>query len=119
MGRLPQEWIPDSSGQATVRAPVLGKFRVVLTTSDARELPDTLAVTHPGAAAKPGQPEPRTALVRSGAVTGDAGRNTALYAGWVRADLPSLGHLRLPGKANRPPIELKLEPSTTLSFDLR
>jgi cytochrome c peroxidase len=118
MGRLPEEWIPDSARTAVVRAPVLGRVRLVITATDVRELPDVLAMEFPGVKPAPGQPEPRNTLTRVGAVTGDAGLKTALYAGWVREDLPAMGSLRLPG-TTRVAVNLKLEAGATLSVDLR
>ena len=118
MGRLPEEWIPDSARTAVLRAPVLGRVRVVITAKDVRELPEVLAVEFPGVKAAPAQPEPRTTLTRLGAVTGDAGLKTALYAGWIREDLPAQGRLRIPGSA-RGGVDLKFEAGTTLTVDLR
>jgi hypothetical protein len=51
-------------------------------------------------------------------VTGDAGLRTALYAGWIREDLPSKGRLCIPGSARGGP-ELAFASGATLTVDLR
>jgi|GEM_PF-1641131 len=116
-GGVEASWVPDTCREATVRVPVLGRVRLVLTLEPATEPPAQLVVEHDGVAVLPGQFLPRTLLERVGRVESAQGP-AMLYAGWMRSDLPAAGRLRLAGTPGRA-RDLTLAPGETLYLDLR
>jgi hypothetical protein len=112
-------FVPDTCRSATLRIPVRGTTRLVVTLPKGRVAPEAIVAEHPGALFFPDRRTPKTLLRRVSALDLADGRTLALYSAPFRTDVPSSAVLRLPEKTwGLDRLHLALGPDTTGRLDL-
>ncbi|MFM8980166.1 MAG: cytochrome-c peroxidase [Planctomycetia bacterium] len=109
--------VPDTCAEATLVVPVDGRWSLAVTFGSGVAAPEVLVAEHRLELRWPGLGLPRTQLLRVGRPVGTDGRETALYEGWQRADLPPEVTVRLPGDAEGEGHPLRVSGTRALRLD--
>lgn len=109
--------VPDTCAEATLVVPVDGRWSLAVTFATGVAAPEVLVAEHTLELRWPGLGLPRTRLVRLGRPVATDGRETALYEGWQRTDLPPEVTVRLPGDGDGEGHRLRVAGSRALRLD--
>lgn len=109
--------VPDTCATATLVVPVDGRWSLAVTFAAGVAAPEVLVAEHALEVRWPGLGLPRTQLLRVGRPVATDGRETALYEGWQRADLPAEVTVRLPGDEDGEGHRLRVAGTRALRLD--
>ena len=96
-GLMPVEGdlVPDTCAQATVRVPVRGTARLVVTFPPGADAPDVIVVTHPDSPLFPGRKAPVSVLRRRAREAGANGAVQGTYETRFRTDVGAVSEIAL------------------------